>query len=69
MNVSYAIASDLSYQVLQRRRGLNELMAPPLNEINSRRYGRRLAAEFLPIEDTGDAAQPNPKSIAVGEQD
>lgn len=61
------VASDLSYLVLERRRRLNELTTPALHPSHRQRHIS--LRDFFPREDGGDAAQPSPKRIAVGERE
>lgn len=63
-----AIASDLSYQVLELRRRRGELTTSDF-DLSYRRLYRGAGVEFLPTEDASDGAHPNPPGIAVGERD
>lgn len=66
--VNTPIASDLSYQVLERRRRLGELATPPCDQAYRPLY-RGSCTEFLPSTDDADGAHPNPSSVAVGERE
>lgn len=67
--IDRAIASDLSYLVRQKiRRDLQGVSAPS-HQARQGLYPRATCFEFLPTEDTGDASNSHPASVAVGERE
>ncbi len=65
---SLPIASDLSYEVLERRRGLGQLSTPSLDNVNRRLYRLGSYRQFIAdVDEFGDCANPNAPTVAMGE--
>lgn len=65
--MNYLIASDLSYEVRQLRRLQGKDATGRLHALHLTGYRAVHVRRFLRSDDAGDAAQPTPQTVAVGE--